>query len=283
MSEEYVITPGGFRPKSTVHQIASEHILDATGGRIRELDPAGKTVNDFGEFSTKLGDKPLMPGNVRAVNPALQPGAKVPGLASGWITYAGWNNATGKPITLFKTTWKVPPKPATEHGQTIFIFNGIQNSGWIFQPVLQWGPSAAGGGNYWAVASWYVDGSAYHSSLTNVSVGQSLVGVMTETGKTGSNFNYNSIFQGIANSSFNVHNIPELTWCCETLECYGMTVCSDYPNTEKTEMKDIEIKTTGGHPALKWVAVDAHTDCHQHTVVVSDHNPGGEVDLYYKK
>ena len=43
--------------------------------------------------------------------------------------------------------------------RTIFLFNGIQNSTSIYQPVLQWGPSAAGGGNFWTVASWYVDGA----------------------------------------------------------------------------------------------------------------------------
>ena len=26
----------------------------------------------------------------------------------------------------------------------------------VLQPVLQWGVSAAGGGNYWAIASWYL-------------------------------------------------------------------------------------------------------------------------------
>ena len=33
----------------------------------------------------------------------------------------------------------------------------------IYQPVLQWGVSAAGGGNSWAVASWYADGQGGHS------------------------------------------------------------------------------------------------------------------------
>lgn len=51
------------------------------------------------------------------------------------------------------------------------MFSGIQNSTMIYQPVLQWGESAAGGGNYWGVASWYVDGQgglALHSNLVRV-------------------------------------------------------------------------------------------------------------------
>jgi hypothetical protein len=82
-----------------------------------------------------------------------------PALGSGWIAYTYWNNGTGKSITSFKTRWVVPPAPVSNDGQLIYLFNGIQNYGYnygILQPVLQWGASPAGGGSYWAVASWYV-------------------------------------------------------------------------------------------------------------------------------
>ena len=72
-------------------------------------------------------------------------------------------------MSRLTTEWTVPPAPATQNGQTIFLFPGIQNSTMIYQPVLQWGPSAAGGGNYWAVASWYVDGQGGHSFCTPTS------------------------------------------------------------------------------------------------------------------
>ncbi len=121
----------------------------------------------------------------------------------------------------------------------IFLFSGIQNSTMIYQPVLQWGESAAGGGNYWAVASWYVDGQggiALHSSLVQVNPGDTLVGVMTLTGQSGSQFSYDCSFQGIANASLPVSNIEQLTWLIETLECYGITKASDYPDAALTEM-----------------------------------------------
>jgi hypothetical protein len=60
-------------------------------------------------------------------------------------------NRTGHPVTRFTTTWTVPAAPSTHSDQTVFLFNGIQNSTMIYQPVLQWGPSGAGGGNFWAV------------------------------------------------------------------------------------------------------------------------------------
>jgi hypothetical protein len=77
-----------------------------------------------------------MPHNI------VRPPRVEPALGSGWITYASWTNNTGAPISLFSTSWIVPPAPATQSGQTIFLFSGIQNSGFIYQPVLQWGSSA---------------------------------------------------------------------------------------------------------------------------------------------
>jgi hypothetical protein len=47
----------------------------------------------------------------------------------------------------------------------------------IIQPVLQWGPSYAGGGPYWTIGSWYVEGgNAAHSGLAQVNVGDRIAG-----------------------------------------------------------------------------------------------------------
>jgi hypothetical protein len=278
VADDLVLTPGGYRPKSVVQALEPGHRVSGANGRLRVLKPDGSVVTDLGPLPVRPGDAPLQPANVSV------PKEKVPGLGVGWITYASWLN-TGKPITSFKTTWMVPPAPTTQSGQTIFIFNGIQNSTMIYQPVLQWGPSAAGGGNYWAVASWYVDGGggpAFHGSLIPVNVGQNLLGVMTLTGQSGSDFSYNCQFQGIANSGYPIENVQQLTWCIETLECYGLTKCSDYPGGPRTAMTAIEIKTTAGEADLKWQANDPVTDCGQHTVIVSNASPGGEVDIFYR-
>src|SRR5262249_25417780 len=135
------------------------------------------------------------------VRPLLKPG-QVPGFGSGWIAYADWQNDSGNPVTSFSTTWTVPPEPATKSGQTIFLFNGIDPVDPyqpILQPVLQWGVSAAGGGDFWSVANWYVlgNGQALHTPLVQVNVGQSLEGVMKLTGQAAGKFNYTSEFTGI--------------------------------------------------------------------------------------
>ena len=65
------------------------------------------------------------------------------------------------------------------------------------------------------------------------------------------------------------------------MEAYGLTQCSDYPNTNDTAMTNISLQTGNVSPGLAWAAVDAYTDCGQQAIVVSNANPGGEVDLYY--
>jgi hypothetical protein len=208
----------------------------------------------------------------------------MPGLGTGWITYAGWTNNTGQPVSLFKTSWVVPPAPATQSGQVVFLFSGIQNSTMIYQPVLQYGVSAAGGGNYWAVASWYADGQSGHSfysSLVRVNPGDTLVGVMTLTGQSAAGFSYNCEFAGIADASLPIANVEQLTWCIETLEAYGIEARSDYPTTCMTSMSDIEIKVGNSEAALTWTPVNAVTDTGQHCVVASNASPGGVVNLFY--
>lgn len=274
---DLVLTPGGYRKSSVVHHIESGAKIDGAQNHFKKLDIRGAVLSDLGSLASKPAGRPLMPFNV-AYDPSL-----VPALGTGWIVYASWTE-NSKPLSLFTTTWVVPPPPATQSGQVIFLFSGIQNSSMIYQPVLQWGTSAAGGGNYWSVASWYADGQggqAFYSSLVRVNTGQTLVGVMTETAQSASGFSYNCQFTGIANTSLPIQNVEQLTWCIETLECYRLQHCSDYPQTCCTAMSGIEIQAAGSTVTPSWTATNSVTDCGQHAVVVSNASPGGEVDLFY--
>jgi hypothetical protein len=96
---------------------------------------------------------------------------------------------------------KVPAVPASDVGQTIFLFNAIEPGTFnaIVQPVLQYGPSAAGGGSFWAVASWYISSSneVFFTTPISVEVDQELTGVISLTGNSGSVFDYTTSFTGI--------------------------------------------------------------------------------------
>jgi hypothetical protein len=284
MADQYVITPGGFRPKSRVHLIEPGHHVSGAGARLRKLDFAGRVVADLGPLIPRPKEYPLMPRNVTRLRPEPAAMAIVPALGTGWITFASWLNSTGNPISSFSTTWVVPTAPRTQSGQLIYLFNGIQNSSMIYQPVLQWGSNGAFGGNYWCVASWYADGQSgqsSHSTPVQVSPGQLLVGVMSLTGQTGNEFSYICEFQGIPNSILPITNVDELTWCVQTLEAYQLTQCADYPNADLTAFKSINIQTGTITPTVVWTPQTIFADCGQHTAVVSNANPGGEVDLYY--
>jgi hypothetical protein len=275
--QEVVITPGGVRPKARVHKIEPGTVLDASGGRHRMLHhDTQEVLADFGVVEALPEGEPLMPGNV------LHPRDQAPTLGSGWITYAYWNRT--HTITSFSTTWLVPPAPATHSGQLIYLFNGIQNSSMIYQPVLQWGNNGSFGGNYWCVASWYADsqgGVAFHSTPVNVNAGDQLTGIMTLTGQSPQGFSYNCEFQGIANSGYAIQNVAELWQCVETLECYRMTQASDYP-AGKTEMASIDIQTGANDPGVVWTVVNKVTDVGQHTLIFdTDYSGHGAVDIWY--
>ncbi|WP_030435758.1 hypothetical protein [Actinoplanes subtropicus] len=283
--DDLVLTPGGLRRRSQVHEVPPGHRLRLREQRMETLAPDGRVVTDHGVMPVRPFGRPLMPFQVR--RPEREAETAIPALGSGWITYASWLNDTGTPVSRFTTTWTVPPAPATSNGQTIFLFNGIQNSTMIYQPVLQWGPSAAGGGAKWSVASWYADGQtgqSFHSTLVDVDEGDVLTGVMTLTGQGPAGFSYDCEFTGIATAGLPIQDVEELTWCIETLEAYGVTVASDYPNSSYTAMRGIGIDTGTTHPSFTWTGHNDVTDTGQHTLVENEDvsADAGEVDIWYR-
>lgn len=263
---DLVITPGGPRARASVHLVEEGHLLTHADRQLQLVGPQGEVV-------------------ARVAVQALRAARVSPAMGSGWITYSGWTNASGTPISSFTTTWTVPRAPRTDSGQTLFLFNGIEPGDFshILQPVLQWGPSGAGGGSYWSVASWYVGGgNAFHTNLVRVAEGDVLIGVMSLIGQRGAAFDYASEFSGIAGTTLNVTNNPELRWASETLEAYNVSACSDYPATDATPMTRINIRTGASTPHLRWSVHNAVTDCGQKTVVAVDGAVDGEVELDYR-
>ena len=293
-----VLTPGGYRPKSKVHLIEQGHHLSADEGVLRKIHTqSGDVIEEYGPVVSikEMGPTSRIP---KAVSKGVTSGNNLPApISDGWIVNSGWTNATANPISYFSTKWVVPPSPATNNGQLIYLFNGLQQttSGpYILQPVLQWGYSDAGGGYYWSVANWYVGGKndpAFCSTSVQVSPGDILQGVMSLTSQpTPTTFSYLSSFVGLPVADLHTLGIGQLTWACETLECYNLKAFTDYPNTVFTGFYDIEIQlrisnypVTDAEATLNWQLPDNPvTDNGQKCVIVSNASPGGEVDLYYK-
>jgi hypothetical protein len=258
-----VLTPWGYRDSANFHQIPDGYdLIIMPDGHVRLQNP---TTGDHIDFP-----KPA----AAAVRPLPD---------NGWQTYASWYNS-GSLVTSFSTTWKVPPAPTNYDGQTLFQFNSIEPASYeaILQPVLQYGPSADGGGKYWAVASWYVtDSQSFASKLSKVAAGKSLTGVIKLLSKTASKANYSCEFTGIAASKFTIKKIDPLVWLTETLEVYNVDVCSDYPNTPYSEMSKIDVKIGTTTANASWSPTDSETGCGVQTTVVQQGGHNAAVDIYY--
>jgi hypothetical protein len=284
-NEEMVLTPEGMMAKSQVHFIEEGFALRIENGHILKVDAkTGSPAEDFGELKQ---DPERF--NLNREPAAVSDKNRVPEV-QGWIAYAYWSNpSSSTPITSFTTDWVVPSVPSKQGSQTIFLFNGMQDgttsTSYIVQPVLQWGPSAAGGGKYWAITNWYVTSSqAFFGSLVSVSTGTSLSGVMTETAVSGSKYSYNSTFTGYPSTSVKVSNVPQAFWAAETLESYDVTNTStEYPPNVDLAMTSINLLEGSTHPSISWVTAQASRGAAQKAVVVSNSSTDGQVDIYFRQ
>ncbi|KAJ7191320.1 hypothetical protein GGX14DRAFT_600785 [Mycena pura] len=200
-----VPTPRGTFPHTNVFEVPP-------GSRIKHV---GTAIHVFASDGTIVGVVPA--AAPASSFPTWTPKPTTDAAASfqtGWITFAYWLNpdqggskneildpcrkrlkmrpptsAWGPEFRFWiplDPDWNNQPAPApvgsfaaTYRGQTVFLFNAIEpaTSSTIVQPVLQYGPSNAGGGGYWTVANWYVfNGNAFFTSPVRVSVGQTLHG-----------------------------------------------------------------------------------------------------------
>jgi hypothetical protein len=227
-----VLTPLGYRDSANVHRVPQGYELISmpdTHVRMQNL---------------KTGDYIDFP------KPVVKNEQRVPFTDNGWVTYAYWHNGTGSPVEYFVADWNVPPPPSTYEGQTLFLFNGINQ--------------------------------AYFTSLTYVTPGQFLGGQITLIGKKRSLCSYTCDFYGIPATTLTVRRIPQLTWCSETLEVYGVNQCTDFPNTAYTEMYGINIVLRNGYPpSMQWSVADVQTSCNVQTGISYGGAVNAQVEFYY--
>ncbi|KAJ7723515.1 hypothetical protein DFH07DRAFT_1005307 [Mycena maculata] len=229
-----VLTPGGYRPNANITQVPVGGRIAHVGADIHVIDAAGNVVH-------VATPSPRATKTTGAVTPE----------ETGWVAYASWLNS-GAAIGSFKTTWSVPPVPATWVGQTIFLFNSIEPA--TFDAIMQpYGGSAAGGGEYWAVATWYLYGDqTFFTTPVEVSVGQALDGIVQLVGTSGSTYNYESQFTNVAGTALIVDGGEELAWATITLEAYGVTQASTYPSGS-TVFSNTNLELSSGEfPSITW-------------------------------
>jgi len=244
-----VLTPAGWMHPSCVHR--APH-----GARVTHQERGGFHIE---HESLEGGSAVVPPCNASAEGP---PRATIHSAGNGarhsfhggWQVYA--KQQPSRDVTSFLGSWNVPDEPKTYTGQTVFLFTGMQNIDWvppdagpsskfdIIQPVLQYGPSAAGGGRYWSISSWYVplhDGwfaEAVYSDILKVKKGDSIFGNMTRTGDQ--EFFISTASAHLGNATSMKINKPLLQlqpWMYVTLESYAdydNLTCDMWPSTPAT-------------------------------------------------
>lgn len=285
--EEVVYTPLGPTVKSNVHFVDSRHHLNVNDRFIQIIQTnTGRVTQelDNGMINSSIFNK----GNIisRYKDQSARSSSE---FTDGWQTYAlGYNKSDNpKPFTHFSSNFIVPSAPKNMSGQIIYLFTGVENIdtlSHIVQPVLQWGLTPAGGGNYWAICNWYAlsNGHAFHDSLIKVESGTRLQGVIELTTGFENSYNYTSFFTGYS-SSLQVKNLPHLTELSITLETFHINNCNEFPHDEKIRFTDIQVLTDGNYPQLFWQTNNEIPVCRQFTNVLSGDSNNGEIIIYFHR
>ncbi|KAJ7781897.1 hypothetical protein DFH07DRAFT_764907 [Mycena maculata] len=143
----------------------------------------------------------------------------------------------------------------------------------VVRRPASYGGSPAGGGVYWALASWHVDSD--NTNRVTTEPGANLTGVIQLTSSLGSS--YISSFSNMSGTELNMTGIAQPTWATETLETYG---ASDYP-TGSTVFSDINIMLANGTtPSVTWSTTSDPADDISMTVHI-DGATNAEITITY--
>ena len=228
----WVQVPGQLMPADCVHEIPSGASVDIKDGQVTgDVTLKGQVIAHYEPCSEA-------PIPTRHLNANKTPGQ--PPSFNGWVEASQENVSLGSSdnIDWMSGYFYVPNNPSV-NGGLIYLFNGIEPSSqnWILQPVLQYGSSPAGGGNYWGIASWLVGtGGAWHSPLERVNAGDKLWGYTEQTGSSNGTLYWTSEAYDLTNNAYSYINAStwglHWNWAYEgVLEVYGVNTCSQLPSS----------------------------------------------------
>jgi hypothetical protein len=249
---DYVRVPGGLMHASCVHAAPADIPLDAA----------------------------TLP---HCAHPFLRNGAN----SSHGAAWKAWaQSAPGGSVTSLSSEWAVPGEPIDpSSGQTLFFWNGAEpaDTSAVLQPVLQWGTSAAGGGSYWAYASWYVSGAhgSHYSKVVKVKTGDVMTGSNVVDKATG-NWNISSTAPGREPSVLIFKPVPgDWATAYHVLEAYGVsTVCDLYPAAGAVNFTNVAASWDGKPVSpIKWTAMMQTAGCGEHATFDAE---GDAVEILFK-
>ncbi|MFH0843006.1 MAG: T9SS type A sorting domain-containing protein [Bacteroidota bacterium] len=287
LQKEIVYTPFGPALRNNVHYVDDDHYLIVKNGAIEKVQTkTGETINRFDNISGESGVNHIFKSEKYNIHSELIS-------QEGWITHAECQIYISDPRPAFLSAeWTVPNHPLRISNQTIFLFDGLigikplnnDHITFILQPVLQWGESAAGGGQYWAICNWLVTnkGQFFFDTLFKVNSGDKLQGVIKLISYSDTSYDYNSSFTEYS-KGLDVYNLPNMGSPCFALEAYNIKGCEEYPAIEKIRMSNIQIRTDSVYPPLIWQIFNDVDNCGQFTNIIDESSDNGEVNIHFRK
>jgi hypothetical protein len=223
---------------------------------VRRAAP-GERIDEHGVVTHANGAREQLPPcryprlNLHTLQP-IASGARVAPSSNGWVEDTTWTSTVA--LGSLSATFVVPPLPTPSNDATIFFFPAAEtNDGaTILQPVLQYGQSDAGGGNYWSAASWILTASTTTiSSSMPVSAGDTISGTMTSA-CSGSNCNWSVVTTDVT-SNTTVTAEATLTTAVAlnfggVLETYQVTACNQLPSSGTITFTGITLQDQNGNP-----------------------------------
>jgi len=226
----YVITPFGYYDPSCVTHLATGDALNHNTKTIQHENGTSESMHVCA-FPHFRADGEQVTGDERAAE-------QTPDISHAWIEYAGITTSSGAYGEIY-AQWDVPPAPSDNDGQTVFLFNGLEDYKdvvTIIQPVLGWNSDY---GSAWGIAAWNCceSGTVFEATPTTVNPGDHLEGyVFMNCGagtKTCSSWDIviiddqNGHFsQLLGTSNFG----QTFNWAFGgVLEVYNIAQCGDYP------------------------------------------------------
>jgi hypothetical protein len=238
--ESFAITPFGYFHPSCVRSLAENELVLADG-RVQHANGTTDVQAPACGFPHFTATGVLVTENAKAPLEANLAAGNLPTI-HGWLEYVSATTDTS--YREISATWPVPAAPATIQGQTLFFFPGFEdynNILSIVQPVLQWGRSSDGGGNYWGIASWTccILGTTFHSRLLKVSTGDTILGAILPSCKAKKKIQSCTTWK-ITTEDLTTGQKSQLAqspaegqvwnWgFAAVAEVYGVSQCSDFP------------------------------------------------------
>lgn len=268
---------------------------------------AWKGSNDTGIWWTTYTDE-----SGWAANPVVQ--RRIPNVSTSDgptlavynnVLYMAWKNSTDPEVWWTRTfdgnTWdpqRLVPGVGTSGSPSLAPLNGSLYMAWKGKPgdqAIWW---SAFNGESWSTPNGAVQQPVPYIATSD---GPCLVNIGGLEGPlylgwkgadsdirifwtaAGGGFDYVCYFDGIDGTTLQVTDQQELVTISETLECYNITSCADYPNTPAIKMQNIAASTLSliSQPSIAWTVVNNVTVCGREDKISSIYYPGFTSTLSY--